>query len=170
MSGAPLRVLVLCTGNSARSQLAEALLATRGAGRIEAASAGSRPAARVNPYAVEVLAAHGIAWEGRVPKHVDAVAGERWDVVVTVCDNARDACPVLPGAGAMVHWGLPDPADEHEPETARRAFARTFEALAWRVDRLLELPLETMAPESLRAVAAAIHERAPDPSAKRPAN
>ena len=87
----PFRVLVLCTGNSARSQIAEALLATRGAGRVEAVSAGSRPAARVNPYAVEVLREHGIAWEGRTPKGIDGVAGERVDLVITVCDNARDA-------------------------------------------------------------------------------
>src|SRR5215207_9771854 len=113
------RVLVLCTGNSARSQMAEALLVTRGAGRIEATSAGSRPAARVNPHAVETLAAHGIPWQGRRPKSVDDVEGERFDLVITVCDRARDACPFFSGAGTQVHWGLPDPAEENEPDRAR---------------------------------------------------
>jgi dihydropteroate synthase len=73
----------------------------------------------VNPYAVETLAAHGIAWEGRTPKTVDEVAGQRFDLVITVCDHARDACPFFPGATAQVHWGLPDPADAATPEAAR---------------------------------------------------
>lgn len=155
----PFRVLVLCTGNSARSQIAEALLATRGAGRIVAASAGARPAARVNPYAVEVLAAHGVAWDGRTPKSLDDVAGQPFDLVVTVCDNARDACPYFPGAAAQVHWGLPDPADETEPAAARRAFAATYDALAARVEALLALPLDTLAPDALRDHAQAVHDR-----------
>lgn len=153
----PFRVLVLCTGNSARSQIAEALLATRGAGRIEAASAGSRPAARVNPYAVEVLAAHGIPWDGRTPKSLDDVAGERYDLVITVCDHARDACPFFPGADAQVHWGLPDPAEEHEPDAARRAFRDTYDALVRRVDALLALPLDTLEAAELRTRAQAVH-------------
>lgn len=151
------RILVLCTGNSARSQIAEALLAARGAGRIEAASAGSRPAARVNPYAIEVLHEHGIAWEGRVPKSIDAVAAQRFDLVVTVCDNARDACPFFPGAAAQVHWGLPDPADEIDPDAARRAFGGTYDALAARVDALLALPLERLDAAELRERAQAVH-------------
>ncbi|HET6680295.1 MAG TPA: arsenate reductase ArsC [Gemmatimonadaceae bacterium] len=155
----PFRVLVLCTGNSARSQIAEALLATRGGGRIEASSAGSRPAARVNPFAIEVLREHDIAWEGRTPRSIDDVAGagDRFDLVITVCDNARDACPFFPGAHAQVHWGLSDPADELEPGAARRAFAETFDALASRVDRLLALPLERLDPATLRERAQAVH-------------
>lgn len=142
----PTPVLVLCTGNSARSQIAEALLAVRGAGRIVAVSAGSAPAARVNPFAVEVLAAHGIPWEGRVPKTIAQVEGPAYGLVITVCDNAREACPVLPGAAAMVHWGLPDPADHTEPVAARAAFAATFNALDARVRALLAVPFERMAP------------------------
>jgi arsenate reductase len=158
---APFRVLVLCTGNSARSQIAEALLTTRGAGRVLAASAGSHPAPRVNPYAVEVLAAHRIAWEGRTPRHVDDVAGEPWDLVITVCDHAREACPYLPGAAAQVHWGLPDPADAATPDAARRAFTATYEALSARVDALLALPLETLDADARRERAQAIHDAAP---------
>ncbi|HET7189637.1 MAG TPA: arsenate reductase ArsC [Gemmatimonadaceae bacterium] len=152
------RILVLCTGNSARSQIAEALLASLGAGRIEAVSAGSRPAARVNPYAVEVLRAHGLAWDGRSPKSVDDVAGQRFDLVITVCDNARDACPFFPGAHAQVHWGLPDPADATDPVEARARFAETYDALLPRVRALLALPLESLEPAELRRHAQAVHE------------
>ncbi len=161
MSGreTPFRILALCTGNSARSQIAEALLATRGAGRVHAASAGARPVARVNPYAVEVLAAHGIAWDGRTPRHVDDFADERFDLVITVCDDAKDVCPYFPNAAAQAHWGLPDPADAATPDDARRAFAATYDALAARVDALLALPLETLDADALRARAQAVHAR-----------
>jgi arsenate reductase (thioredoxin) len=156
----PFRVVVLCTGNSARSQIGEALLATYGAGRVVAVSAGSHPVQRVNPFAVEVLRQHGIAWEDRVPKQIDAVLGEHFDLVITVCDNARESCPVLPGARAQVHWGLPDPAEYRDPSAARMAFASTFDALAARVNALLLLPLETLEAQSLRAAAQAVHDRA----------
>ncbi len=155
--GGPFRVLVLCTGNSARSQIAEALLVTRGAGRIAATSAGSRPAARVNPYAIEVLREHGIIWEGHTPKSIDDVAGLQFDLVITVCDNARDACPFFPGAGAQVHWGLRDPAEETEPIRAWRAFEETYAALAERVEALLALPLESLTAEALRETAQSVH-------------
>ncbi len=151
------RVLVLCTGNSARSQIAEALLTMRGAGRLIAASAGSHPAPRVNPYAIETLAAHGIIWDNRVPKRLDEVEGVAYDLVITVCDNAAEACPFFPGAAAQVHWGLPDPADETEPAAARRAFEQTYQALDARVTRLLALPIEAMGAEELVRVAERIH-------------
>ncbi len=154
-------VLVLCTGNSARSQIAEALIVTRGAtrsaGRVVAASAGSRPASRVNPFAVEVLAAHGIVWEGRAPQSIDDVAGRAFDLVITVCDNAQEACPFFAGARAQVHWGLPDPAEHTEAEAARAAFAATYSALSTRVDALLTLPLEAMDAAALRVAAQAVH-------------
>lgn len=150
-------ILVLCTGNSARSQMAEALLQTRGAGRVLASSAGSHPAPRVNPYAVETLRAHGIPWDGRVPQHIGGVERAHHDLVITVCDNARDACPILPGA-ATVHWGLPDPADAATPDDARRAFAATFDALERRVDALLALPIESFDATVLAAEARRIHE------------
>ncbi len=162
MSAAPFRVLVLCTGNSARSQVGEALLATRGAARaagvVHAASAGSRPVARVNPGAIAVLARHGIAWDGGTPKTIDAVLGTPHDLVITVCDDAKEACPVIPGA-TMVHWGLPDPAHEQEPAALARAFDATYDALDARVTALLALPLETMDRATLRREAQAIHDR-----------
>jgi protein-tyrosine-phosphatase len=154
----PFRILVLCTGNSARSQIAEALLYARGGARVDVESAGSRPAARVNPHAIEVLREHGIVWEGHHPKSIDDVAGQQFDLVITVCDNARDACPYFPGAGAQVHWGLPDPAEETDPDAAKRAFSETYSALASRVDELLTLPLEDLDPEALRKSAQAVHE------------
>lgn len=153
----PFRILVLCTGNSARSQIAEALLYAHGGARVEVESAGSRPAARVNPYAIEVLREHGINWEGHRPKSIDDITGQHFDLVITVCDNARDACPYFPGAGAQVHWGLSDPAEETDPEAARRAFSETYNALASRVDELLTLPLEDLDPEALRKSAQAVH-------------
>ena len=105
----PFRVLILCTGNSARSQIAEALLATKGAWRIAAGSAGSHPASRVHPGAVQVLARHGIVWDGKVPKTIDEVAGTSWDLLITVCDHANDSCPVFPGK-RYLDWELDDPS------------------------------------------------------------
>jgi arsenate reductase len=112
----------------------------------------------VNPHAVEVLAAHGIEWRGRTPRGVAEIAAERFDLVITVCDDARDACPYFPGAAAQVHWGLPDPADETEPAAARRAFAATYDALEARVEALLALPLEALGPEAIAERARAIHD------------
>lgn len=105
----PLRVLFLCTGNSARSQMAEAILNHTAGGRAVAASAGTNPAAAVNPLALQTLRAHGIAWSGRGPQSVEALVAADWDVVVTVCDHARESCPVFPGHPRTLHWGLPDP-------------------------------------------------------------
>lgn len=155
---APFRILVLCTGNSARSQIAEALLASLGAGRVEVESAGSRPATRVNPYAVEVLRAHALAWDGRTPKSIDDAAERHFDLVITVCDNARDACPYFPGAHAQVHWGLPDPAEATDQAAARERFAETYDALLARVRALLALPLESLEPAELQRRAQAVHE------------
>ncbi len=130
---APLRVLVLCTGNSARSQIAEALFNLRGGGRFQAESAGSRPAARVHPLAVRVLAEQGIAWDGRTPRSMNGLERQSWDLVITVCDNAKEACPFFPGA-RMLHWGMPDPADVDGDEGRQLdAFRATFRALERRI-------------------------------------
>lgn len=88
----PLRVLFLCTQNSARSQIAEALLNSRNDKRVQAGSAGTRPAERVNPFALEFLDKHGVDSSNARPKTIDEVAGERWDIVITVCDAAKEAC------------------------------------------------------------------------------
>lgn len=164
----PFRILVLCTGNSARSQMAEAIISTRGlkrpAGQVVAMSAGSKPAAKVNEYAIVALQNHGIDWRGRTPRSIDSIAGERFDLVITVCDNARDACPYFAGAKAQVHWGLPDPAEHIAPATARAAFASTYEALFQRINRLLRLPLEEMDAVKLTVEAQAIHDNLTAPT------
>ena len=137
------RVLVLCTGNSARSQIAEALLVRQGGSRIAARSAGTRAASRVHPDALAVLERHGMRWDAAAPKTIADVDGE-YDLVITVCDNARDACPYYPGAHAQVHWGLPDPTDVADPAERRRAFDETYDALDQSIRKLLELPLERL--------------------------
>ena len=136
------RLLFLCTGNSARSQMAEALLNSKGKGRFEAASAGSRPAARVNPYAVDTLREYGIPWAGHPPRSVDGLEREPWDFVITVCDRAKESCPIFPGQPVLAHWGMPDPADVEGDDAAKRAaFRDAFVLISRRIDLLLALPL-----------------------------
>ena len=142
---APFRVLILCTGNSARSQIAEALLAMKGAGRFTAASAGSRPAERVNPFAVRVLAEAGIDWRGKTPRGMDGLEMERWDFVITVCDRAKESCPYFPGQPVLAHWGMPDPAEvEGSDDVKLAAFRDTLITLSRRIDLLLALPVEKL--------------------------
>jgi arsenate reductase len=106
----PKNILILCTGNSARSQMAEALInAQRGTG-WHAVSAGTQPAARVNPYALQALAEIGIHTDGSRPKHLNEFREQAFDLVVTVCDDAAENCPVWAGQGKRVHVGFPDPA------------------------------------------------------------
>lgn len=139
------RILILCTGNSARSQIAEALFTRKGGARFEAASAGSKPAAQVNPYAVRVLADAGIEWSGRAPKGLDGLDQERWDFVITVCDRAKEACPIFPGTPIVAHWGMPDPAEvEGTEESKLRAFQETLLVLSRRIDLFLALPAEKL--------------------------
>lgn len=141
----PLRILILCTGNSARSQIAEALFAAKGRGRFQAASAGSRPAARVNPFAIQVLAEAGIDWTGRTPRGLDGLEREPWDFVITVCDRAKESCPYFPGQPVLAHWGMPDPAEVEGPDEQKlQAFRDTLIALSRRIELLLALPLEKL--------------------------
>ncbi len=104
-----MKVLILCTGNSARSQMAEGLLRVLAGGGIEVHSAGTRPS-QVNPLAVEAMGELGIDITAQRSKSVEEFAGQQFDLVITVCDNARAACPVFPGAPRKIHWGYPDPA------------------------------------------------------------
>jgi arsenate reductase (thioredoxin) len=139
------RVLILCTGNSARSQIAEALFAHKGSARFEAASAGSKPAPQVNPHAVRVLSEAGIEWSGRTPKGLDRLEGEQWDFVITVCDRAKEACPIFPGTPIVAHWGMPDPAEVEGGDAVKlRAFRETLTVLARRIDLFLALPAEKL--------------------------
>ncbi len=153
----PLRVLVLCTGNSARSQMAEALFNTLGKGRIRAESAGSQPAPRVNPLVIDTLREGGFAWQGNQPRGIDGLEHERWDFVITVCDKARESCPVFPGQPMLAHWGMPDPAEVVGDEAARRAaFREALLLLRRRVELMLALPLEKLERMALEARVRAI--------------
>ena len=153
----PLRVLFVCTGNSARSQMAEAVLNTRGPARFEAHSAGSQPAARVHPLAIETLREAGLEWGGNAPRGLEGVEREQWDIVITVCDNARESCPVFPGQPVVAHWGLPDPAAVEGSERERRAaFHRAFVQVSRRIDLMLALPFEKLERLALEAKIKAI--------------
>lgn len=141
----PLRVLILCVANSARSQIAESIINARGKGRVLAESAGSKPAARVSPWAVEALRDAGIEWGGRAPRGLDGLDQQAWDAVITVCDEARAACPVLRGQPIMAHWPMPDPADvEGNDEEMREAYFDAFLLLSRRIELLLALPIESL--------------------------
>ncbi len=133
------RVLFLCTGNSARSQMAEALTIDRSDGAVDARSAGSHPKP-LHPNAVRVLREdHGIDIAGRPSTHLDEVAGERFDRIITLCDRVREVCPELPGRPQHAHWSLPDPAADQGPddEAALLAFRWTATELDRRVRFLL---------------------------------
>ncbi|MXQ07728.1 arsenate reductase ArsC [Alphaproteobacteria bacterium GH1-50] len=153
-----MNILVLCTGNSARSILGEALIGALGAGRVAAHSAGSHPKGQPHPEALARLRAEGIAAEGFRSKSWDEFSGDdapRLDIVITVCDSAAgETCPYWAGAPVTVHWGLPDPAGaQDEP----RAFAEAFAALKSRVEAMLALPLEDMTPAERKTALSRIH-------------
>jgi arsenate reductase len=141
--GGPIRVLVVCTGNAARSQMAEAFLA-RIPG-IQAASAGTQPAG-VHPLTVRVLAEAGIDWSGAHSKPITEMLTDDWDLVLTVCDNAREACPVVPGARRTAHEGFADPAAVQGTDDERlAAFRRIRDQIATRMaGRAADLLTERM--------------------------
>lgn len=112
------RVLILCTGNSARSQMAEGLLRAFGEGDIDVFSAGTRPGI-VRSEAIAVMAELGIDISSHRSKHLDEFAGDTFDYVVTVCDHANESCPVFPGSPRRIHWSVPDPAAVEGDETIR---------------------------------------------------
>jgi arsenate reductase len=125
--------------------MAEAILNWKGAGRFHAESAGSRPAARVNPLAIETMRLHGLDWSGHSPRSVDGLEQEPWDFVITVCDRAKESCPIFPGQPVLAHWGMPDPAEVEGDEAVKRvAFRDAFLLIARRIDLLLALPIEKL--------------------------
>jgi protein-tyrosine-phosphatase len=137
--------------------MAEALLNWKGRGRFHAESAGSRPADRVNPYAIETLGEYNIPWSGRAPRSNAGLERERWDFVVTVCDRAKEACPIFPGQPILAHWGMPDPAEVAGDEAKKRAaFKDAFLLLSRRIDLLLALPIEKLERLALEARVRAI--------------
>jgi arsenate reductase len=142
-------VLFLCTGNSARSILAESLLNQQGKGRFRAFSAGSHPGGQVNPFALELLEKTRFPVEGLRSKSWDEFAqadAPHLDFVITVCDNAAgEVCPVWPGQPMTAHWGIPDPAAvEGSDEVKRRAFADAMNQMQRRVSMFVSLPFKTL--------------------------
>ena len=154
MSQATYHILVLCTGNSARSIMAEALINVLGQGRFKAYSAGSQPMGRVNPYAIEQ--AQTIAYE------TSGVRSKSWDefsqpdsvvmdIVMTVCDSAAgESCPLWRGSPIKVHWGFADPSHVNGSDDDKRAaFAKTFGQIRSKVEALMQLPIESLSTEQL---------------------
>jgi arsenate reductase len=132
------KVLILCTGNSARSQMGEGLLRLLSNGAVEAHSAGTHPS-RLNPLAIEAMKEVGIDISAHRSKSVEEFAGQRFDTVITVCDNARESCPVFPGAPERYHWSYPDPAavvGSHDEKL--RAFREVRDDLRQKLQSFLE--------------------------------
>jgi ArsR family transcriptional regulator, arsenate/arsenite/antimonite-responsive transcriptional repressor / arsenate reductase (thioredoxin) len=135
----PLRVLFLCTHNSARSQLAEGILRYLAGGAVEVASAGSEPTA-VHPYALALLREWGIDTTHHSAKSLDLFAGQSFDYIITVCDRIREHCPVFPNDPVRIHWSLPDPALITDEAEQRQAFRTVQRELITRIRYLLNLP------------------------------
>lgn len=159
----PLNVLFLCTGNSARSILAEAILNRDGDGRFRAFSAGSNPAGTVNPWAIHTLDKLGYPAGGFRSKSWNEFAqGPQFDLIFTVCDSAAaETCPVWPGRPVSAHWGIPDPAavDGSDAEKAA-AFLDAFRMLKRRIDLMLALPADSLEDVALREQLHAIGQEA----------
>lgn len=131
-------VLILCTGNSCRSQMAEALWNDLAGGAWQAVSAGSRPAGYVHPLAIRVLWELGLDLSQSRSKHLEEFRDQPFDLVVTVCDNARESCPVFPGAPQTLHWPFPDPAEADGTEEEKLAVFRSVrDAIRERIQAFL---------------------------------
>lgn len=141
MTQPPIRVLFMCTGNSARSVMAEALVRLKGGAAFEVHSAGTDPRG-INPLTLRVLAEAGIDASWARSKSVTEYLGQRFDYVVTVCDEARQVCPVFPGVHESLHWGYEDPAEAKGTEDERLAvFRRVFVQLGERINQFVPLAL-----------------------------
>ncbi len=133
------RVLILCTGNSCRSQMAEGLWQSLGNGQWQAFSAGSQPSGYVHPLAVRTMQERDIDITTNRSKSVDEFAGQEFDIVVTVCNNAKESCPVFPGAKKLLHWPFDDPADGvGSDEEQMKFFRRVRDEIEERISLFLE--------------------------------
>ena len=160
----PLTMLVLCTGNSCRSIIGEALINHLGEGRFRGLSAGSHPTGQVNPGALAVLARHGIVPENPGSKSMDDLEGEEIDLIITVCDSAAgEACPVWLGDTPKLHWGLPDPAHATgTEEQIAAAFEATYQQLENRLKALFALSLDELNDKGLVTCGEDIHQQMGD--------
>ena len=136
-SAAPVRVLFLCTGNSSRSQIAEALLQQSAGDRVQVVSAGSHPK-DLHPGAVRVMREYGIDLSGRRSKHLSEFTAHRFDYVITLCDRVREVCPEFPGGPEPVHWSIPDPATADSGRAGHPAFQRAAADLRARIGFLIQ--------------------------------
>lgn len=154
MSHPPYKVLFLCTGNSARSIIAEHLLRAKGKGRFEVSSAGTNPKGEINPYALWVLAEHyRIDASGARSKSWDELKAIPFDFVITVCDAAREACPILPGKTVTAHFGSPDPAAvEGTDDQKKWAFVQVASQISQRLDLFCALTNEQLSAERVRHI------------------
>ena len=157
MESKPYKFLFLCTGNSARSIIGEYLLRWLGGSRFQVFSAGSFPAGKVNPLAIQVLKdVYNIDASGARSKSWEEFKDEEFDFVVTVCDNARESCPVWPGQPVVAHWSSPDPAAVEGTDTEKyRAFKDVAFQINRRLDLFTSLPLDEL---DRPQIAAAIQE------------
>lgn len=158
-----INVLILCTGNSARSILGEALFNHLGRGRVRAFSAGSKPSGKVNPVALETLETHGIPLPSEIrSKSWDEFAAPgapKLDYIFTVCASAAgESCPIWPGHPTTAHWGIDDPAHVEPLQARRAAFELAYAALEKRIKAFLALELESMSRQDIVAAARLIHE------------
>ena len=153
-----MNILVLCTGNSARSILLESILNRDSAGRVTAYSAGSTPSGRVHPQSLRLLADKGYSTDGLSSQSWDVYAtpdAPRLDLVITVCDSANaETCPIWPRTGdtppLQVHWGIPDPAAADEPDWGD-AFETAYQTLSKKAAALLDMPFETLERDLLKS-------------------
>ena len=154
MSATPYKVLILCTGNSARSVIGEYLLRAKGKGRFETYSAGSHPTGRVNPLAVWVLKEHyGLDASDARSKSWDEFKDVKFDFVITVCDNAKEACPIFPGHPVTAHFGSPDPAGVAGTEDEKKwSFVQVASQISRRLDLFCALPDAQLEPVRVRAI------------------
>lgn len=168
----PVRVLFLCTGNSARSQIAEALLRKKGGDRFIVGSPGANPAADIRPEAITALGSLGIDWSKHKPKGYDAVAGTQWDIVITLCDRVKESCPALPTRPVTAHWGVPDPSEINDARRRQTAFSETVALLSWRIDLMLALRIDQfeswVLEQRLRGIATETAPRSAAPTATDP--
>jgi protein-tyrosine-phosphatase len=166
-----LNVLFLCTHNAARSQIAEAIMGRKvealAPGRYRVASAGATPGHEVHPGAIRALHERGIEWTGKHPKSIEELGDTRWDLIITVCDRAKEACPVMPGQPAFAHWGMDDPSEVVGP-AQDRVFTETVSTLSRRIDLLLSIPFETLERRALELRVQGIVEQSPAPHRAEP--
>ena len=133
------------------------------AGALSRRERGSNPGGQVHPGAIQALHRYGITWTSGYPKSIDAVCGEPWDLIITVCDRAKETCPTMPGQPAFAYWGMDDPSEAVPGPAQAKAYDETCVLLARRIDLLLALPFETLSRRALEVRAGHIAEAVPRP-------